>query len=120
MSHKPCENFKCKYEHQKLIERVKELENERKGDCESCPNYEKLIFQIDMNERSWERKVLELAEVNDQLIDKDKEILDLAQEVNNIAKNVLEENRKLKIALWLACTALAGSIVVLFNMLLGG
>ena len=36
MSHKPCENFKCRYEHQKLIERVRELEKEKKYVCEKC------------------------------------------------------------------------------------
>lgn len=120
MSHKPCENFKCRYDHQKLIERVKELESERKGDCENCPNYEKLIFQIAMNERSWERKMLELAKVNDQLIDTDKEILDLAQKVNNTAENVLKENHKLKIALSIVGGCLAVSLIFLAYMMFGG
>lgn len=49
MSHKPCENFKCRYEHQKLIEKVKKLEREQNDrvDCLDCPSINQLKKEND-------------------------------------------------------------------------
>ena len=49
MGCEPCKNFKCKYEHMKLIEKVKKLERERNDrvDCCDCPYINQLKKEND-------------------------------------------------------------------------
>ena len=115
MACEPCKNFKCKYEHQKLIEKVRELEN-GKLDCSNCARVLELQYQYDSAKVQIKRLLL----VNGQLNDANEEILDTAKEVNQLSADICKSIRKLRIALGVVSGMLLISSIVILKLALGG
>ena len=105
MGCEPCKNFKCKYEHMKLIERVRELEA-KKLDCDNCEKCQTLLDLLHNNE-CINSGMKALYEIEIKKLKADNEILG-------------DSELKLQLALLGVSCALIGSLAVLVSILIGG
>ena len=114
MACEPCKNFKCKYEHQKLIEKVRELEN-GKLDCSNCVRVLELQSQYDEAVKT----AREFAALIDMYHDECRQSLNIAKEFRDVSEKLCTSNRKLRIALGVVSGMLLISSIVILKLALG-
>lgn len=123
MACEPCKNFKCKYEHQKLIEKVRELEKEKKTLCEKCAMRHQFEYDIEClceRIRLLKEHIENISIDNTQLTQKyvvaDEKYIDVNAQLEKSNKRI----EKLKIGLAIVGGCLAVSLIFLAHALLGG
>lgn len=104
MGCEPCKNFKCKYEHMKLIEKVRELENEHAVRCDNC------IVNIERNALLAE--VSNLKQIRDKLVKENRNVITSHMIMNDRIKTF-------KFALYAESLMLLISSIVILKLALG-